>query len=235
MTARRRKLLRSSEQSAQRQREREDGCRSLSPLSTFLNGRFQRELWNVAPFDAAAKSAETTTNEVVSGGIQRDLPKSEPSIIIVVVVLTRERVESILTTHLFKKQPRSFVRCRRGYSRFVRRGIQSGRRVVCSEFRRRRFLEKLSGGDFLHSSFFRRKESRQTDRQRHAGSIGGDTRAGAVAGAGAGAKKLNATKSRDKRRNPLRREEMSTAALMSDILMVSDLIETPAPLFIPSL
>ena len=167
MTARRRKLLRSSEQSAQRQREREDGCRSLSPLSTFLNGRFQRELWNVAPFDAAAKSAETTTNEVVSGGIQRDLPKSEPSIIIVVVVvLTRERVESILTTHLFKKQPRSFVRCRRGYSRFVRRGIQSGRRVVCSEFRRRRrFLEKLSGGDFLHSSFFRRKESRQTDRE----------------------------------------------------------------------
>ena len=147
MTARRRKLLRSSEQSAQRQREREDGCRSLSPLSTFLNGRFQRELWNVAPFDAAAKSAETTTNEVVSGGIQRDLPKSEPSIITVVVVLTRERVESILTTHLFKKQPRSFVRCRRSYSRFVRRGIQSGRRVVCSEFRRRRrFSRKTQRG-----------------------------------------------------------------------------------------
>ena len=30
----------------------------ISPLSTFLNGRFQRELWNVAPFDAAAKSDE---------------------------------------------------------------------------------------------------------------------------------------------------------------------------------
>ena len=54
----------------------------ISPLSTFLNGRFQRELWNVAPFDAAAKSAENgegreTTNEVVSGGIQRDLPRPE--------------------------------------------------------------------------------------------------------------------------------------------------------------
>ena len=90
------------------------------------------------------------------------------------------------------------------------------------------FSKISAGATFcIHHFSVGRKAARQTER--HAGSIGGDT------GAVAGAKKLNATKSRDKRRNPLRREEMSTAALMSDILMVSDLIETPAPLFIPSL
>ena len=90
-------------------------------------------------------------------------PKSAPSSIIIVIVITRERVESIRTTHLLKN---NLVR-----SSVVVAAIQDLQRaadstigrVVCSEFRRRRFLEKLSGGGFLHSSFFRSKAARQTE------------------------------------------------------------------------
>ena len=124
----------------------------LMPLRNPPSERGERTRSLAAEFNAAATSA----------------PKSEqPSIIVVAVaVLTRERVESILTTHLLKN---NLVRSLS--SRLFKRGFNRAvPRVVCSKFRRRwrrgRFLENLSGGDFLHSSFFRGKESRQTDGRR---------------------------------------------------------------------
>ena len=121
----------------------------LMPLRNPPSGRGERTRSLAAEFNAATSA-----------------PKSEQPSIIVVAVLARERVESILTTHLLKNnlvRPLSSRLFKRGFNRAVPR-------VVCSEFRRRRrrgrFLENLSGGDFLHSSFFRGKESRQTDGRR---------------------------------------------------------------------
>ena len=82
----------------------------------------------------------------------------------------------------------------------------------------------------MHSSFFRGKESRQTDGQR-------DMRAASSAAATlgqAGAKKVNATKSGDKRRKTQEQRDVHGDRVHApDILMVSDLIEMDAP-FVPS-
>ena len=79
------------------------------------------------PFEAAAKSAERgerTRSLAAEFNAATSAPKSEqPSIIVVVAVLTRERVESILTTHLLKNNLVRSLSSRlfkRGFNRAVR-------------------------------------------------------------------------------------------------------------------
>ena len=199
-------------------------CSALlsSPLSTFLNGRFQRELWNAAlplpPFDAAAKSAgrgERTRSLAAEFNAATSAPKSEQPSIIVVAVLTRERVESILTTHLLKNNLVRSLSSRlfkRGFNRAVR--PESCLLRVSASASARALSRKSQRGRLFAFIIFPR-EGKPPDRERHAG---GDTRAGA--------KKVNATKSGDKRRKTQEQRDVHGDRVHApDILMVSDLIE----------
>ena len=143
----------------------------LMPLRNPPGGRGERTRSLAAEFNAATSA-----------------PKSEqPSIIVVAAaVLTRERVESILTTHLLKNNLVRSLSSRlfkRGFNRAVRPESCLLRVSAAGAF------SKISAGATfcIHHFSAGRKAARQTER--HAG---GDTRAGA--------KKVNATKSGDKRR-----------------------------------
>ena len=214
--------MRSSEPSSP-ETERMDADLLSSPLSTFLNGRFQRELWNAAlplpPFDAAAKSAgrgERTRSLAAEFNAATSAPKSEQPSIIVVAVLTRERVESILTTHLLKNNLVRSLSSRlfkRGFNRAVR--PESCLLRVSASAASARALSRKSQRGRLFAFIIFPREGKPPDRERHAG---GDTRAGA--------KKVNATKSGDKRRKTQEQRDVHGDRVHApDILMVSDLIE----------
>ena len=155
-----------------------------------------------------AERGERTRSLAAEFNAATSAPKSEqPSIIIVVAVavLTRERVESILTTHLLKNNLVRSLSSRlfkRGFNRAVR-PESCLLRVSAGAF------SKISAGATfcIHHFSAGRKAARQTDGQR-------DMRAASSAAATllgqAGAKKVNATKSGDKRRKP-KSKEMYTA------------------------
>ena len=200
-----------------------------------MNGRFQRELWNAAlplpPFDAAAKSAErgerTRSLAAEFNAAATSAPKSEQPSIIVVAVLTRERVESILTTHLLKNNLVRSLSSRlfkRGFNRAVR--PESCLLRVSAAASARALSRKSQRGRLFAFIIFPR-EGKPPDRERHAG---GDTRAGA--------KKVNATKSGDKRRKTQEQRDVHGDRVHApDILMVSDLIERGEKMnapFVPS-
>ena len=169
------------------------------------------------PFDAAAKSAGRAgrTNEVVSGGIQRGDLRSEVGATLhhAVAVLTRERVESILTTHLLKNNLVRSLSSRlfkRGFNRAVRPWS-----CLLRVWSAARALSRKSQRGRLFAFIIFPREGKPPDRERHAG---GDTRAGA--------KKVNATKSGDKRRKTQEQRDVHGDRVHApDILMVSDLIE----------
>ena len=136
-------------------------------------------------------------------------PKSEPLsiiiVIVVVVVLTRERVESILTTHLLKKQPRSFVVVAAIQDLFGGGFNRAGELFAQSFGGGGAFSKNSAGATFcIHHFSVGRKAARQRDmRARTADSLGGefgDTRAG-------GRQKAECHKKRRQKKKTLREEK----------------------------